>query len=140
MVWKALSSLDLTDANKIIRSINRRMGRSRGESKRTLPNRWKFVQLLTNTINKTNIERDGTKRNQEGKSPGLISAGETFRWLTRNGMSVMDIDGIDWVSKRGLAIPQYKRAPKMALLFTPVCRYFKSLRQKVFWKTWPEIA
>lgn len=75
MVWKTLSSLDLTDANKIIRLINKRMGRSRGESQRTLSNRWKFLQLLRNTINKTNIERGGTKRNQEGKSPGLISAG-----------------------------------------------------------------
>lgn len=59
-----LPLMGLTDANRNIRLINKRMRRSQGESQGTLSNKEDiFKELLTNNVNKANIERDGTKRN-----------------------------------------------------------------------------
>ena len=70
-----LPLLGLTDANKNIRLINKRMRRSQRESQGTLPNKEDiFKELLINNVNKANIERDGTKRNWKRKSHGIHPA------------------------------------------------------------------
>ena len=70
-----LPLLGLTDANKNIRLINKRMRRSQRESQGTLPNKEDiFKELLINNVNKANIERDGAKRNWKRKSHGTHPA------------------------------------------------------------------
>ena len=54
---------------KNILLINRRIGRSNGESQGTLLNKVEtFKGILRNEVNKENIERGRTKKNQKGKS------------------------------------------------------------------------
>ena len=66
-----LPLMGLTDVNKNIRLINKRMRGSQGESQGTLPNKEViFNELLRHKVNKANIERDGTKRNWKRKSHG----------------------------------------------------------------------
>ena len=74
-----LPLMGLTDVNKNIRLINKRMRGSQGESQGTLPNKEViFNELLRNKVNKANIERDGTKRTQKERVSGLIPAGWTL--------------------------------------------------------------
>ena len=64
------------------------MGRGQGESQETLPNKVEiFNLLLRNKVNKANIERGRTKKNQKGRSQRTgLSRMEIFRWLLRNGV------------------------------------------------------
>ena len=67
--------MGLTDVNKNIRLINKRMRGSQRESQGTLPNKEDiFKELLRNKVNKANIERDGTKRNWKRRSHGIRPA------------------------------------------------------------------
>lgn len=70
-----LPLMGLTDVNKNIRLINKRMRGSQRESQGTLPNKEDiFKELLRNKVNKANIERDGTKRNWKRRSHGIRPA------------------------------------------------------------------
>lgn len=75
-----LPFLGLTDVNKNIKLINKRMRGDR-EYKGTLPNKEDiFKRLLRNKVNKENIDRSRTKRKQWGKSHGTHSSKiEIFR-------------------------------------------------------------
>ena len=70
-----LPLMGLTDVNKNIRLINKRMRGSQRESQGTLPNKEDiFKELLRNKVNQANIERDGTKRNWKRRSHGIRPA------------------------------------------------------------------
>lgn len=73
--------LGLTDANKYIRLINKRMGKGR-ESRDSLHRIITFKWLLRNKASKANIDRSATKKKKKEDSHGTRpSSVEIFRWL-----------------------------------------------------------
>lgn len=78
--------MDLTDANKNIRLINKRTVKGKRESQRTQPRKTDILKwLLKNKMNEENIDGVKLRRKKKGESHGTRpSRMENFRCLLRN--------------------------------------------------------